>query len=191
MNFPAVDLPGHEGRLGYYMVVSSGIHYFPCDPRIEEIDLADIAHHLAFQCRFGGACTRWLSVAEHSVLASYFEPDLDPREKLMHDAAEAYLQDMIRPLKYLPQFREPYLELERRNERLIAEKFGLEYPWPESVKRADEAMATLEMRDNIACEDKGKLHDPRRIPDFELQFWSPYEAEWAFRRRCEELGIRA
>lgn len=183
-----VGLPGHEGRKGYYMLTWSGGHYFPCDPREREIFIADIAHHLAMQCRFNGAVTRFYSVAEHCYHCSFEGPQDEALERLMHDAAEAYLGDLIRPLKKLPELFSAFGELEERNDRAIAARFGLTYPWPTSVKTADEAVCTLEMQHAILAEDKGVLHDNSRVSGRTLKFWDPLTARAKFIERFMELA---
>lgn len=73
---------------------------FPLDkPDPALIDIEGIAHALSLLCRFNGHCTRFCSVAEHSVHVAR-EIDLDlAMEGLLHDAAEAYLGDVHSPLK--------------------------------------------------------------------------------------------
>jgi len=163
----------HEiaGGRGNYMRTFSGKRFFPFDPNIEDIDIADIAHSLSNQCRWAGHSLRFMSVAEHCYWVSFFEPtsaDLDQVQKdwltsadlehdfetykferLMHDGAESYLQDMIRPLKYMRVIGSEYQKLEYNMERVIAEKFNLTHPWPISVKVADEAVCELEAQTNV------------------------------------------
>lgn len=183
-----VALPDHEGRKGYYMLTFSGRRYFPCDPRPEEIFIADIAHHLAMQCRFNGAVTGFYSVAEHSYWASFDGSEDEALERLMHDAAEAYIGDMIRPLKMLPELREPFSEIEHRNEVAIAERFGLNFPWPASVKKADEAICTAEMKQIMVAPTKNDLHDASRIADVTIRCWDWRLARARFTHRFYELA---
>jgi 5'-deoxynucleotidase YfbR-like HD superfamily hydrolase len=171
---------GHEDRVGYYMHTASGLPYWPCDPRVEDVRLEDIAHHLSMQCRFAGASTRFLSVAEHSIACSAIGPADEALERLMHDAAEAYLQDWIRPIKYLPEVNAIYTQLEALNEKVIAEKFELTYPFPPSVKIADEMVVTAELAQNIAAKDKGHMHDSSKCPHINFEYWEPEEAKIQF-----------
>lgn len=99
-------------------------------PRIEDIDIEDIAHALAFQCRYGGRCESFYSVAEHCIIMSHYDflPGR-PLAKLLHDASEAYVGDVVRGIKMLlPVFQ----QIEQEFHRLIGLKFGVtaeEFCW--------------------------------------------------------------
>jgi len=78
----------------------TGGRFRPFDPRPADVRLTDIAAGLAHICRYGGHCRQFYSVAQHSLLVSR-EFD-DPRLQLLallHDAGEAYLGDIPRPVK--------------------------------------------------------------------------------------------
>lgn len=124
-------------RKGHWMLTSTGKKYWPLDPHPDDIDIHDIAHHLSLLCRFTGACSHFYSVAEHSVLVSELLEREDPKLAmlgLMHDATEAYLGDVGRPLKaHLPE----YVAIENNNWLAIADHFGLPDDMPPSVKKAD------------------------------------------------------
>jgi uncharacterized protein len=95
------------------------------EPRPDVVFIEDIAHALAQSCRFNGHCRFHYSVAQHSLLVMHgTSPELALRA-LLHDAAEAYIGDMVTPMKRLPQFAAPYLELEDRWLLAIGERFGL------------------------------------------------------------------
>lgn len=118
----------------------------PLNPDPEEIVIEDIAHALSRQCRYNGHCNGFLSVARHSIWVSdlLFNDGHDPRTQLsglLHDAAEAYLGDLVRPLKHTP-FGQMYLEAEGKIEAVICEKFGVPYPIPEVVMAADNYILT-------------------------------------------------
>lgn len=111
----------------------------PLEMAPEEVSIEDIARALSRQCRYNGHVGGFLSVARHSVMVS---EHLEPCGRtaalwgLLHDAAEAYLGDLVRPLKH-GDFGHAYLEAEERVERVIAEAFDLPYPMPDYVKDAD------------------------------------------------------
>lgn len=121
-----------------------GNRFYPRECRITKIDLEDIANGLAFQCRFNGQTSKFFSVAEHSLIVSALLPDRLKFAGLMHDAAEAYLGDWIKPLKIL------YPELngiEHGVTELIAEHFGIDFSDYALIKRADLISLATEKRD--------------------------------------------
>lgn len=126
----------------------SGKKFRPLDPDLETIDVRDIAHALAIEARFNGHTRGPYSVAQHSVLASQHARDAK-LELLLHDAAEAYLKDLPRPVK--KRFKELgqlfYHEAEDQLMRAIAEKFHLRWPLPVEVEEVDRKMLVTEARD--------------------------------------------
>lgn len=164
-----------DKRRGDWIQTFTGKAYYPMDPRPEDVCPEDIAHHLALENRFTGA-TRWpLSVAEHSVCvmacvavaaAKRREHTAHPKAEemdraltlaaLLHDAAEAYLRDVVRPLKSQPEFAF-YNALEARNSRAISDAFGnyraaLSPSCRDLIKRADHAALVAEKEAFMADE---------------------------------------
>lgn len=113
------------------------------NPSPDDIDIADIAHSLSMQCRFAGHTKRFYSVAEHCVLASRAVPGDLALVTLMHDAAEAYVQDITRPLK---EIFTGYRDVENRIWRAIAYRYNLPGVLPEAVKLADMRMLATEAK---------------------------------------------
>jgi hypothetical protein len=111
------------------------------DPNQDEICIEDIAHALSNLCRFGGHTKRFYSVGEHSIYVSRNVPVEDALEGLLHDATEAYLVDIPKPIK---GFLGNYEEMEQKIYLAIAEKFGLAKELPQSVKDADARMLFTE-----------------------------------------------
>jgi hypothetical protein len=168
---------------GNYIYTYSGHKFYLDDPQIADIDVYDIAHALAYQCRFNGHCPEFYSVAQHSVLVS----DLVSKENalwgLLHDASETYLPDVPRPFKSaLTNFH----DLEERIMLVIAEWAGLSWPIPQEVHSVDHHIVGMEAR---------ALWDP--IPDWTYWFkfirmpridpWPPAVAEEYFLLRFKEL----
>jgi len=84
---------------GDWMLTYTGRQFWPCAARPEAVCIEDIAHALSLTCRFGGHVREFYSVAQHSVIVCDHLPARLKLHGLLHDAAEAYLGDVIRPVK--------------------------------------------------------------------------------------------
>lgn len=115
------------------------VNVFEPDP--ETITIEDIAHALSNQCRFGGHLPRFYSVAQHSVLCWEIADELDKFDALMHDASEAYLLDIPKPIKVELA---DYNRIEDNLMRLIANKFGFNYPKSHGVEKVDHILLEWE-----------------------------------------------
>lgn len=133
----------------------------------DDISILDIAHSLSNLCRFGGHTREFYSVAQHSVrVAMALPPDLR-LAGLLHDATEAYVVDLPRPIKnLLPDYK----KLEARVWETISFRFGVarfEHPL---VKEMDDRALRTEweelMRPPLPLEFKGF---PRLRPESPLQ----------------------
>jgi uncharacterized protein len=134
----------------------SGRKFRPLDPQPEDIVARDIAHGLAGRFRFGGQSAIRYTVAQHSVEVAGRVPAADRLWGLLHDAAEAWLPDVQRPLKPHLLYRVPSDEglhvrtfggLEDRILQAVAARFGLHMPIPTSVHTADDRELARERRD--------------------------------------------
>lgn len=122
----------------------SGKHFDYLNAQTDDVDIEDIATALSNICRFAGHLPEFYSVAQHSVLCSQIVPQEYAFEALMHDAAEAYCQDIPAPLKrLLPDYR----RIETLVDDLIRSKFGLPLHQSDLVKYADLTMLATERRD--------------------------------------------
>ncbi len=115
------------------------------NPDPESVSIKDIAVALANQCRFNGHTRRFYSVAEHCLYVSRAVSGIS-REMayygLMHDAAEAYVGDVVAPLKsLLPEYR----AVEERVWRAICVRFNLPVELPGAVHIADKCMLATEL----------------------------------------------
>lgn len=124
---------------GHWIQTFSGHAFTPLSPRVEDIAIVDIAHALSMLCRYNGHCRQFYSVAEHSVAVSRWLQAqgaslVTQQWGLLHDAAEAYLGDVPRPLKaVMPEYR----AAEDALLQVIAQRFKLNWPIPDVVKEAD------------------------------------------------------
>ena len=167
----------------------SGRQFWPLDPRPEEVALDDIAVALAHQGRYNGHTRHFYSVAQHSCeLAAYFKKRGEiglARFALMHDATEAYVGDIIRPLKpYLANFG----AIEMRLERVIFDRFGLLGELPVPVKDADTRILTDEFL-ALFPREAVQLHrlDKRARLDIEIRALTPTAARDRFMATHREL----
>lgn len=173
-----------------WFITSTGRRVHVLTPRPGDIDIEDIAHALAHVCRFGGHTLRFYSVAEHSILVSRLVPPECALQGLLHDASEAYLGDVIRPLKN--QLR-VYKDIEARWEAAIAEHFDLPWPLEPAVKRADMIALVTERRDLIAEPPVGDglpwIKDELRVEPAPVPCmgWRPKRAQRLFLQRFQEL----
>jgi hypothetical protein len=118
-------------------------HYLDyLDPRVEHVEVADVARGLANTCRFAGQTVKYFSVAEHAVYVSERVVEAGYPElafaALHHDSHEAYLGDWPSPLKYV--FDSELLEKLRNDiDRAVAERFGFDQDllYHQAVKDAD------------------------------------------------------
>lgn len=165
--------------------------YYALDPRPEDVRLEDIAHGLSNQCRFAGHTIRHYSVAQHSVLVSILlertgEDPIVVKWGLLHDAPEAYLVDLPRPIKYSGKL-EAYKEFEMLNQIAIMTKFGLPTQEPSNVKKADVRMLHTEQRDLFRMERDCEWLDENRPLRWKIRPWSPEKAERMFVIRFKML----
>lgn len=107
----------------------------------EMICIDDIAHALSNQCRFGGHLPKFYSVAEHSIRCSILAGKESKLAALLHDASEAYLVDIPRPIKLK---LDNYKTIEDSLMKIIAEKYGFNYPLSAEVRNIDEIMLQKE-----------------------------------------------
>ncbi len=115
----------------------------PINPDINRIELLDIAISLGNQCRFAGHTQSFYSVAEHCLRVADLLPDELKLTGLLHDASEAYMLDLPRPLKNrLPEYK----SYESKLLKMIMYKFGGIYPLPEEVIMADDNVLEWEFK---------------------------------------------
>lgn len=140
-------LPSTDGAIRTY----TGRLFRPLTPAVGDISIVDIAHAQSQIVRFTGHTRVAYFLAQHSVEVSRRcgRSAVASLIGLLHDASEAYLTDIPRPLKHLPEFA-PYREAERALMDAVYRRFGLAAdvaPHEAAVKRADELMLAVEIRD--------------------------------------------
>lgn len=157
-----------------------------------DVDIEDIAQALANQCRFGGHCRRFYSVAQHSCLVADLVHahggDATARLwALLHDAPEAYLSDLPHPLKHFSEFGRLYREAEDKLQKVISERFGLPEDPPPTLREVDRALLAAERLTLMA--DTWEWPELRGVEpaDVVIDPWPPKRAGGEFLRRYQAL----
>lgn len=165
----------------------------PLNLKASDISITDIAHALARIGRFTGHTSgdHAYSVAQHSVYVSEFLPPELRLWGLLHDASEAYLNDIARPLKYSQDFA-GYHEFERRAQLAVCLHFGLPVDQPPEVKVADTVLLATEFRDLMGafCETAYYREVSQKMPSplpRKITPWPAYVAEEQFLQRFLSL----
>ncbi len=138
-----------QEKLGM-MRTFTGRYVCPLRLRARDIDIRDIAHHLALINRYTGATPEPYSVAQHSVWVSIHLRQNGASYELalaglLHDAAEAYFNDLASPVKHDARLAE-YSRLEHETGRMILARFGLDPDLLAKTKPADDAAFFAETR---------------------------------------------
>lgn len=157
------------------------------DPDPDDVRLLDIAASLAHTCRFGGHCRMFYSVAQHSILVSRELPADDDRLRLLgllHDAGEAYVGDIPRPLK---AEHEAFDRIEGRILDAVWTAFGIDPPTEDEwarVMAADDRLLAYEA--NSILEDGGWADRSPEL-EYELGAESTENVRERFRSRSNTL----
>ncbi|MGZ8505707.1 MAG: hypothetical protein ACXWW0_00240 [Bacteroidia bacterium] len=170
-------IPIHDTHLGSFNT-ETGAEINLQNPSIEMITRRDIVTALSKICRFGGHVPKHYSVAQHTVLVMLLAPAHLQQAALLHDAAEAYLGDVIKPLKVL--LGDAYANLEHTFEKLIFEKFNVDINLLQKIKSYD--MKALEMEHEYFRDiNKAPFEKMFRFKGFHMPVvWNPAQAEIMF-----------
>lgn len=127
-----------------WILTRGGRRFDLLEPSAAMVDPADIAYSLAHQCRFNGHTRAHYSVAQHCYLVADLVPAEHQLAALLHDATEAYVGDLVSPLKaLLPEYR----QIELRVWHAICGRFDLDPVLPPCVHDADLIALATERRD--------------------------------------------
>lgn len=186
-----------------HIATYSGKIFDLLNPKPEQVCIEDIAHSLAYQCRYTGHTRSFYSVAQHCVLMAENQ-DLpgDPIKKLLHDTDEAYLGDIAKPWKLLLYVEIPLTSIQKNYHQTIKNfelgiqdviglALGVDLSYSAEVKKSDIRMAATEIRDVMT--EMG--------PDFEWGYtidnpvkeiivpWTPSYAEERFLSAYKRLSL--
>lgn len=178
------------GCVGNTIRLRSGCYFDLSNPHEDQFTIKDIAGALSKICRFGGQIDCFYSVAEHSywcATQAIYDglTEFEVAAVLMHDAAEAFVGDIVKPLKMmLPEFS----AIEDRVERVIEGKFGVDFrAYKSQIRKIDHEMLIAERRSMFSADDvqwAGEATVRRLVVDF--QKWTPFEAERHFLRMAKD-----
>lgn len=170
----------YDYSAGGWITTRQGHKILLGNPDPDSIDIRDIAYALARFRRWGCHTTVPWTVGQHSVVCCHLSPESFKLEALMHDAAEAYLGDVTKPLKLLIP---AYKAMEQRLQNAIADKFKFITPEPPEVKEIDLAVGIAEAELWMVHPDAGYpmkgLTDRRLTDDEKLLMAQPIERDGA------------
>lgn len=167
------------------IMTASGRYFHFEKPEEFDWNIEDIAHGLSNQCRYGGHSRVFFSIAQHSEIASRHAPPGFELEALLHDAHEAFVLDVMTPLKILiPQYR----AIEDAAELAMRRHYGLPERITPEVKRIDLVMLATEKRDIMAEDDSNwSILDGVEPLDVRIQPQQPFVAKLRFVHRFIRL----
>lgn len=165
------------------MTTFTGRHFDPMQIRTEDICIEDIAHALSLMCRGGGHLKYFYSVAQHSLNCAAEAKARGWSGKLqlaclLHDASEAYISDIIRPVK---ANLTGYLEIESRIMEKILEKFNLSdltekehRKW----KQIDDEILYYELKNLMPGEEDLAVPELCALSDISQRDWQNVETDF-------------
>jgi hypothetical protein len=174
---------------GPWMLTRLGYQFYPLSPKPEDFRVFEISAALSKTCRYNGQCPQFYTVAEHCVhLANHFlaKNEIENAKwAWAHDGAEAYIGDMIRPIKWL---FEDFKKIEKSIENVyFHEVLKLEGECPKTVMDADTLICNDERNQlwaNVYNEDKYVPekygHNKSQKLGITVQCWNPDVAEYMF-----------
>ena len=177
-----------------YIQTYSGVIFYPLEPDPDLILLPDIAHALSNQCRFGGHVRKFHSVAQHCVqvanLLKLDSPEIQ-LAGLLHDATEAYLVDLPKPIKNKMPI---YVEAEERLLKSIADRFNISFDLFKEVKESDRSALAIESSHLMAplhADFELTKSDIENVSGLSLGVcWTPEKAEKMYLEKFSEIWFK-
>ena len=131
------------------IITYSGVNFYPLNPNKDDIRIEDISHALALMTRANGHFRHFYSVGQHSINCYKEAKNRNYSYRvqmgcLLHDASEAYLADITRPVK---KSMNEYFVWEERLQKAVFEMAGLNELTDEEkfkVKSVDDSMLYYE-----------------------------------------------
>ena len=175
---------------GHWLQTFTGKKFYFSRPNSGSINIIDIAHALSRIPRFYGHTDKFYSVAEHCILASKICDSVDESKShiaLLHDASEAYIGDIVSPLKNL--MGKKIKKIERQTLIAIFKRFDIKDKCLPSI--VEEIDLRLLQTERLAMFNK-YLHwettkDVKPYHDVDFRFLNPKQAETEYLKRFEML----
>lgn len=175
-------------QIGKHINTYSGIKFYPLDPKIKDIQTEEIAQALSLLCRANGHFRHFYSVAQHSLNCAKEakKRNLSKRVQLgclLHDASEAYLSDVTRPVKSeLPN----YVMIEQRLQKMIYQAYGLTLTDTERqhIKEIDDAMLSYKLKELLHTEIESKT---ALVGTYDLSFVPMDKVKGQFIKKVDQL----
>lgn len=180
-----------ESEKKMYITTYSKIHFTPLEPKEEQIRIQDIAHAQSLMTRANGHFPVFYSVAQHSIACGREAIARDYSDRvvfacLLHDASEAYLSDITRPVKSV---LEGYCKIEQQLQEAIYKKFlgslpaDVEY---NQIKNVDDTCLYYEFKHFMGeelCEEVPQKYSEmdfrtRTFQEVEEEFTALLETYW-------------
>lgn len=172
---------------GPVILLGNGRYFNFDDPEGSHFTIQDIARSLSNLCRFTGHTKHYFSVAQHCVIMSRMVPAEHALAALLHDATEAFINDLSRPLKRRCL---DYRRLEERLEPVILARFGVTLPFHPCVLDADIRMQMTEQHQLMDNHDDWEYPLGTKPYDIHLGSWPPHEARERFLSRYRVITTR-
>lgn len=176
---------------GPWMTTFTAKRFYPMNPDPAKITIEDIAHALSNTCRWNGHTTVYYSVAQHCIAASVVAATPYRMAMLLHDAAEAYMGDLVRPLKRGTDMGRQFAVIEDRVQEAVLVAFNVEAPPRKKQKYWDNRCLIAEADDLINQDWIEALRDRLKVERFPHEMiipLTPTQAEQAFLCRFVELS---
>lgn len=176
----------NDNRYGDWAQTFSGKRFYALDPRPEDFDIRVVARALSQINRFGGHTLRQYNVADHSIRVAhtarrlyvdkYVKPSFGWKGELegaivfkcglLHEVGEAYIGDMVRPMKYSNELK-AFRDIENKILSVASIAFdSILDNLPYEVKLADNILLVTEKRDLMApCQWGDWINDIEVLPD--------------------------
>lgn len=155
-----------------HITTYSGEDFDPIHPDASKIHIKDIAHALSMMCRANGHFSQFYSVGQHCVNCAVEAQARGYSKKvqlgcLLHDASEAYIADITRPVK---PFLLNYMDIEQQLQDLIYQKYltsPLSSEEVMQVKQIDDLMLVCEF--NALMRKPVFDHQPNMVGHIDLE----------------------